>query len=101
MLVGAQVESKEGIQNLDAILAVEGLDGIAFGPFDLGYSLGIPGAGAEHTEVARALTEIKLCTCAAGKRLSSDCCVETDIAGIVLSAGRNFMQENQETAFGP
>ena len=49
---------KEGILNLD-VFAVEGLEGIAFGPYDLDYSLGIPGAGAEHPHVARALTEIE------------------------------------------
>lgn len=101
MLVWAQVESKEGIQNLDSILAVEGLDGIAFGPYDLGYSIGIPGAGAEHPEVASALTEIEERTRAAGKRLSSDFCVETDLAASVLSAGRDFVAENQDSAFGP
>ncbi len=100
MLVWAQVESQLGLDNLDAILAVEGLDGIAFGPFDLGYSLGLPGAGAEHPEVARVLDEIEDRTRAVGKRLSSDYVMEMNQADALLAAGRNFIQRHRETPFG-
>lgn len=99
MLVWAQVESQLGFANLDAILAVEGLDGIAFGPYDLGYSLGFPGAGAEHPEVARLHDEIERRTRAAGKRLSSDFVLELDQAGALLAAGRRFIQDHRATAF--
>jgi 4-hydroxy-2-oxoheptanedioate aldolase len=36
------VESQPAIANLDALLAVEGLDGVLIGPHDLSSSLGIP-----------------------------------------------------------
>jgi 4-hydroxy-2-oxoheptanedioate aldolase len=35
-----QIETKKGIENLDAIAAVEGLDMLYVGPSDLGLSLG-------------------------------------------------------------
>lgn len=38
-----QVEGLEGIQNLDSILAVEGVDYIFIGPYDLSQALGLPG----------------------------------------------------------
>ncbi len=38
-----QIEGTEGINNLDAILEVPGIDCIFIGPFDLSQSLGIPG----------------------------------------------------------
>jgi 4-hydroxy-2-oxoheptanedioate aldolase len=36
------IESQEGINNLDEILAVPGLDGVLIGPHDLSCSLGVP-----------------------------------------------------------
>lgn len=38
-----QVEGKEGIENLDEILSVEGVDVLFIGPYDLSQSLGVPG----------------------------------------------------------
>jgi len=42
-LLVAQIEGQKGINNLDSILAVEGLDVAFFGPYDLSQSLGVPG----------------------------------------------------------
>lgn len=41
-LLIVNIESREGIKNLDAILEVRGLDGVLIGPHDLSCSLGIP-----------------------------------------------------------
>lgn len=40
VLILAMIETREALSNLDAILAVEGIDGIYVGPSDLGLSLG-------------------------------------------------------------
>lgn len=42
-LVIAQCESSEGLENIEAIAEVPGIDVIFLGPFDLSHSLGIPG----------------------------------------------------------
>lgn len=42
-LVITQVEHVEAVKNLDAILAVEGIDGVFIGPTDLSQSMGITG----------------------------------------------------------
>jgi 4-hydroxy-2-oxoheptanedioate aldolase len=42
-LVVLQIEGKAGIENLDAIMAVDGVDVLFVGPFDLSESLGISG----------------------------------------------------------
>ena len=68
-LVYAQVESQLGYANLDEILAVKGLHAIAFGPYDLGFSLGLPGAGADNPEIGRILADIEARTRAAGNGL--------------------------------
>ena len=38
-----QIEHIKGVENADAILSVEGIDGVFVGPYDLSGSLGIPG----------------------------------------------------------
>ena len=43
VVVIIHIEGEEGIRNLDDILAVEGLDVIFIGPYDLSQSLGVPG----------------------------------------------------------
>jgi 4-hydroxy-2-oxoheptanedioate aldolase len=42
-----QVESVQGLQNLAAICAVEGVDGVFFGPADLAASMGMLGRSTE------------------------------------------------------
>ena len=42
-LIVLQVEGKQGVANLDAILNVEGIDVAFIGPYDLSQSLGFPG----------------------------------------------------------
>ncbi|OAL44231.1 Phosphoenolpyruvate/pyruvate domain-containing protein, partial [Pyrenochaeta sp. DS3sAY3a] len=38
------IESREGVENLEKIMAVEGVSGVFVGPFDLRLALGLPGA---------------------------------------------------------
>ena len=42
-IVIIQIEHKEAVENIDAILSVKGIDGIFIGPYDLSGSYGIPG----------------------------------------------------------
>ncbi|MGO4834231.1 HpcH/HpaI aldolase/citrate lyase family protein [Rhizobiaceae sp. 2RAB30] len=41
-LVIAMIETKQGVDNIDDILAVKGIDSIYVGPTDLGFSMGLP-----------------------------------------------------------
>lgn len=43
IVVLAMIETVAGVENIDSILAVEGLDGIYIGPADLSLSFGFPG----------------------------------------------------------
>ncbi|ESQ98381.1 hypothetical protein F753_15895 [Stutzerimonas chloritidismutans AW-1] len=38
----AQIETRQALQNIDAIMAVAGLDGVYVGPSDLGFDHGLP-----------------------------------------------------------
>ncbi|MFC2037422.1 HpcH/HpaI aldolase/citrate lyase family protein [Chloroflexota bacterium] len=42
-LIGVQIEGMMGVQNLDDIVQVDGIDLIFIGPYDLSQSLGMPG----------------------------------------------------------
>ncbi len=53
-----QIEHIEGVDNLEEILAVDGVDGFIVGPYDLSGSLGRPGDFA-HPEVAAALDRVR------------------------------------------
>lgn len=67
-LVIAQIESAEGVQNARSIAAVEGVDVLWIGHFDLANSLGIPGQFA-HDDYRRAEDAVRDACEAEGKVL--------------------------------
>jgi len=56
-LVILQIEGKEGIENFDNILDVNGVDIIFIGPYDLSQSLGVPGQ-TNHPKVINAMKSV-------------------------------------------
>jgi 4-hydroxy-2-oxoheptanedioate aldolase len=56
-LIILQIEGKEGIENLDGILDVDGVDIIFIGPYDLSQSLGLTGQ-ISHPEVVKAMKDM-------------------------------------------
>lgn len=74
ILVLAMIETREALQNLDAILAVEGIDGVYVGPSDLGLSLGYePTLEATAPEVLEAFATIVSRTRGAGRIAGIHC----------------------------
>jgi len=64
----AMIETREALANLDAILAVEGIDGIYVGPSDLGLSMGFePTLEPTAPAVLDAIAQIVTRTRAAGR----------------------------------
>ncbi|CAH1903996.1 4-hydroxy-2-oxoheptanedioate aldolase [Candidatus Nitrotoga sp. HW29] len=57
IMVVAMIEDKEGIDNLDAILSVTGIDMVLEGAIDLSQSYGLPGQ-AQHPSVEAAIDKI-------------------------------------------
>ncbi len=57
-VVIVQIEHIRGVENLEAILAVDGVDGFLLGPYDLSGSLGIPGQ-FEHPRFIEALATLQ------------------------------------------
>ncbi|WP_339529967.1 4-hydroxy-2-oxoheptanedioate aldolase [Pseudomonas mucidolens] len=56
MCLLVQIENREGLANLDAIVAVDGVDGVFIGPADLSASMGYRGNPA-HPEVQAAIED--------------------------------------------
>lgn len=67
-LVVLQIESREGVANLDAILAVPGIDVVFIGPMDLSQSFGYPGQPG-HPDVQKVMQRITEATQSAGLAL--------------------------------
>lgn len=61
-----QIESRPGLANLDAILTVEGVDGVFIGPADLAASMGYIGQSG-HREVKAAIEDALTRIAASGK----------------------------------
>ena len=57
IMVVAMIEDKEGVDNLDAILSVAGIDMVLEGAIDLSQSYGVPGQ-AQHPTVQDAIEKI-------------------------------------------
>jgi 2-dehydro-3-deoxyglucarate aldolase len=60
-IVIVQVEHIKSVENLEAILSVDGVDGFIVGPYDLSGSLGVPGQ-FDHPDVKAALKEVMAVT---------------------------------------
>jgi len=65
-VVIVQVEHIEAVNNLEAILAVEGVDGFIVGPYDLSGSLGVPGQ-FDNPLIKEAMQRIETVGTASGK----------------------------------
>ncbi|MDQ7099035.1 MULTISPECIES: 4-hydroxy-2-oxoheptanedioate aldolase [unclassified Serratia (in: enterobacteria)] len=66
MCVLVQIETREAVKNLDAILQVEGVDGVFIGPADLSADMGFAG-NPQHPEVQRTIDDAIARVRAAGK----------------------------------
>jgi 2-dehydro-3-deoxyglucarate aldolase len=65
-IVIVQIEHIDAVRNLDAILAVDGVDGFIVGPYDLSGSVGHPG-DFDHPAVRDAMSEIARVAKSAGR----------------------------------
>ncbi|MBC9890040.1 MAG: 2-dehydro-3-deoxyglucarate aldolase, partial [Opitutae bacterium] len=71
----AQIESKEGLRNVDEIASVEGVDGLFVGPSDLSADLGcFP--DTQHPKVQGAIREILRAGAATGTAVGTIAVVE-------------------------
>lgn len=86
-----QIESAEGVANIDAIAATPGIDGIMVGPYDLSGSLGVPGE-LDHPDVQAAAGRVIEACAKAGIGCGTHI-VDTTAANMeaAFAAGYTFM----------
>ena len=57
LVVAVQIETRQGLENVDAIASIQGIDMLYVGPFDLSHSLGLTGQ-LGHADVRAAIARI-------------------------------------------
>ena len=90
-----QVETRRALDNLDAILAVEGVDGVFIGPADLAASLGHLGDSG-HPEVRSAIEGALVRIVAAGKA-AGVFVTDTALAARYRQLGASFVAVGGDT----
>lgn len=91
-----QIESTDGLKNLEAICAVDGVDGVFIGPSDLAAALGHLG-NPQHPEVQSAITSALSRISQAGKAAGLFCGSSAQLAAY-RAAGACFMALGADTA---
>ena len=88
IMVSVQIETAEAVENIDAILAVEGLDMVFLGPFDLHISLGLPAALWSDNPTFQAAAQRVIAACKAkGMSLGT---IAPNAAGATARAAEGF-----------
>jgi 4-hydroxy-2-oxoheptanedioate aldolase len=91
-----QIETAEAVENVEGILAVDGVDGIFIGPSDLAASMGLLGQ-QEHPEVRAAVERCLAAAVAAGKPAGVNAFVEAT-ARHYLDQGARFVLVGADVA---
>jgi 4-hydroxy-2-oxoheptanedioate aldolase len=90
-----QAETAVALDNLDAILAVNGVDGVFIGPSDLSASMGHIGDPG-HPDVVSAIDSTLQRISAAGKH-AGVFCMDPELAGHYIDQGANFLAIGTDT----
>ena len=91
ILTLAMIETREGLGNLDAILATEGLDGLFIGPNDLSLTLtGSASAESQHPEMLAAV-ELVLARSREHNKIAGIFCTSGQAAADRLAQGFHFV----------
>ena len=87
-VVVVQVEHIEAVNNLEAILSVDGIDGFFVGPYDLSGSLGIPGQ-FDHPAMKEAMGTIQS-TAIASDRAAGIHVIQPDAEELLQRVGEGY-----------
>jgi 4-hydroxy-2-oxoheptanedioate aldolase len=91
VLVIAQLEDIEVLDDLDGILSVEGIDLYASGAQDIAQSMGLPGQ-PEHPKVKEFEATVRDAVHGAGKKMSDDVMVSARTTDLLLDAAIAYLK---------
>jgi 2-keto-3-deoxy-L-rhamnonate aldolase RhmA len=97
-LVVVMVESEEGIENAEAIAAVQGVDAVLIGTNDLAARLGIPGQ-FDHPRIEAAYACVIAAAKAHGKFPGMGGVYEEDLLGKYIGMGMRLILAGSDLAF--
>ena len=97
VVVLLQIESRRGIDNLEQILAVEGISGIIVGPSDLSIDLGVP-LSYDHPKLIEAVDRVLL-TCQAAQLSCGIYCATEPSIRLWRDRGMNIIWSGCATDF--
>lgn len=92
ILVIAQLEDVESLDNLDEILAVEGIDLFASGAQDIAQSMGLQGQ-PNHPDVRRFEATVRDAVHAAGRQMADDVTASMRADRLFLDGARAFIAD--------
>jgi 2-keto-3-deoxy-L-rhamnonate aldolase RhmA len=95
MLVGALLEDQGSMDNIDKILAVDGIDYFGIGPNDFSQGIGYPGEPG-HPEVERVTRELTDRIREAGRRMVTDVLESEWITTILIDGGRKVLDRRKD-----
>lgn len=95
MCLLVQIETRTGVAELDAITAVDGVDGVFIGPSDLGADLGYPGR-PDHPDVVAAVGDA-IARVAAGGKAAGVLAGNLDTAATYRERGARFIAVGADT----
>lgn len=91
ILTLAMIETRDGLANLDAILATDGLDGVFIGPNDLSLTLtGSASAESRHPEMLAAIERV-VSRCRQWQKIAGIFCTSGEAASRRISEGFQFV----------
>lgn len=96
ILVIAQLEDIQVLDDIDGILSVEGIDLFASGAQDIAQSLGLPGQ-PNHPKVKEFEATVSDAVHAAGKKMLSDVALVARITEIILESLRDFIGSQESS----
>ncbi len=95
VLVMAQLEDAAVLDDIDGILAVDGIDYYSSGPQDIAQSMGLPGQPT-HPKVLEFEATVRDAVHAAGKKMVDDDMVAARTADMLLNASRAFLAAEKQ-----
>jgi 4-hydroxy-2-oxoheptanedioate aldolase len=94
MLVGALLEDQGAVDNIDDILAVDGIHHFGIGANDFAQGIGYPGQ-PEHPDVVKVIGELTDYIRSKGRLMSGDIMSSIWIHDLLLNSATEFLEKNR------
>lgn len=100
ILVVPLIEDGEALEQIEQVVALEGIEIVFLGPFDLAQSLGLPGADYRHPTLSAALDRVVAAAAARGKWVMTTvgATIDEDYASLLVERGVRLLSFSADVA---